>query len=55
MRFGIFHKNRLHSQDPMSHSMISPPVRGDIQPLLADLLTDASRVRDIAGSRRSAR
>jgi hypothetical protein len=38
MRFGIFHDNRLHSQDPVSHSVVHPPA-GDIKPLLADLLT----------------
>lgn len=38
MRFGIFHNNRLQSQNPLNRRVVHPPM-GAIKPLLSDLLT----------------
>jgi hypothetical protein len=38
MRFGIFHNNRLHNQNPLDRRTVRPPM-GDFKPLLTDLLS----------------
>jgi len=41
MRFGIFHSNRLHSENPLQSRAVHPPM-GEIKPLLTDLLSTRS-------------
>lgn len=39
MRFGIFHNNRLHNQNPLKQRQAVHPPMGEIKPLLTDLLS----------------